>query len=367
MNEKRKSTRREFLKGRAAVRAIENVLPDEAVTDPVARPASAAARGEAAYLLQVGRTAMACEFQVFLNAGQHSGATEAALEALDLVDVFEQQMTVYRESSEISDINRRSADTEVVVESRLFDLLQRALELHRTTDGAFDITAGPLARVWGFHRRAGRLPTDDELAVARRTVGSHWLRLDPIHSTVRFLQPGVEINLGAIGKGYALDRCAELLEDRGVGNFLIHGGHSSVLARGTRQDATADRPGWSIALRHPLRYEPRLAEIWLDNRAAATSGSGNQFFHFQGRRYGHVIDPRTGRPADRVLSSTVIAPDAASADALATAFFVMGLDASLAYCATRPDLAAVFVCAGPQSGGIELIAHGLDDHQWRRS
>jgi thiamine biosynthesis lipoprotein len=210
------------------------------------------------------------------------------------------------------------------------------------------------------------LPEQREIDEALQCVGAQWLELDPVASTVRFRKHGVEIDLGGIGKGYALDRCAEHLARAGVCDYVIHGGHSSVLARGSRLGRAADDPGWTVAVRRPLRADQRLAEIRLRNRALGTSGSGNQFFYHQGRRYGHVLDPRTGWPAEGVLSCTVLAPTAAAADALSTAFFVMGVDAVREYCRGRDELAALMVCLGARSGSIEVHPIGLNDDDWRR-
>ena len=368
MSAKQKTNRRDFLAGRSALRAISD-LPslDEAQRAMDARTHSdetsqSASRG---YLVQVGRDAMACEFQVLLNAEQDASATEAALAALDLLEPLEDQLTVFRAHSEISQLNRTAAQQWVVVESRLFQLLQQAVDLYQSTGGAFDITAGPLSRTWGFHRRAHRLPCQKEIAAVLATVGTRWLRLDPSRNSVAFARPGLEINLGAIGKGYALDRCAELLVEREVENFVIHGGQSSVLARGSHVGADAVG-GWTVSLRHPLRHDQQLAEIHLRDRALGTSGSANQFFHFEGKRYGHVIDPRTGYPADRLLSATVLASSAGQADALATAFFVMGVDQALEYCAGQTDLATILVCSGDRAGSIEIRTHGLSDTDWVR-
>jgi thiamine biosynthesis lipoprotein len=167
----------------------------------------------------------------------------------------------------------------------------------------------------------------------------------------------MELNLGSVGKGYALDRCAEVLEAAGVRDFLIHGGQSSVLARGAQQTSGAV-PAWCVALRHPLRAERRLAELKISHCGLGTSGSGQQFFFHRGRRYGHVLDPRCGAPAEGVLSTTVLAPDAAEADALATAFFVLGVDATRAYCATRPELSVVFVLPGTRDGTVAIETVG---------
>ncbi len=363
MSSPRKTTRRDFLAGRSAVRAISDLLPDETLPDPTLQSV-ASTSGRPTYLLQVGRTAMACEFQIFLNAGQHEEATEGALEALDLVDDLEDQLSVYRDQSELSRLNRDAACTAVPVEPGLFGLLEQSVRLYRETAGAFDITAGPLTKVWGFHRREGRFPAPETLAQARNHVGSDQIDLDESTRSVRFRKTGIEINLGAIGKGYALDRCAERLRSRGIENFLIHGGQSSVLAAGARLDPSHAGRGWSIAVRHPLRPEQYLGQLWLHDRACGTSSSGNQFFHFEGRRYGHVIDPRSGYPASDLLAATVLAQTAAEADALATALFVMGSDAATAFCQQRPELAAVLIRGGSRTGAIELRTIGLSDAEW---
>lgn len=274
---------------------------------------------------------MACQFEVLLCPGQHEQGVAAAVAALDVVEELESQMTVYREQSEIMRVNRSAAAGPVPVEPRLFQLLQLALRLDVETGGAFDITTSPLTRAWGFFQRKGAIPGEADLHAALACVGSRHLQLDPQCHTVHFLQPGLEINLGAIGKGYALDRCAEQLRAAGVENFLVHGGRSSVLARGSHGDAQM-QAGWEVGVQDPLRPSRPLARILLRDRALGTSGSGTQFFRHLGKRYGHILDPRTGRPAEGVRSATVVAPTAAEADALSTAFYVNGADWAADYC-----------------------------------
>jgi len=367
MAPKRKTNRRDFLTGRSAVEAVSDLLPEGPAASAVGSESATrqAAPDPGVYLLQVGRRAMACEFQVFLNAGQHSGSTEAALEALDLVDTLEAQLSWFRDNSELTRINGLAARQPVLVEPRLFELLEEAVQLHDATAGAFDITSGPLSKLWGFHRREGKLPQESDIAHALHSVGTRWLHLDPAARTISFDRPGIEINLGAIGKGYALDRCAEVLRERGVTAFLIHGGQSSMSARGSRAGLADQECGWTVALRHPLRPEQRLGEIPLRDRALGTSGSGNQFFHFAGRRLGHVLDPRTGRPAEGLLSATVLAPTAAQADALSTAFFVLGVDRAREFCRHRPELSALFVLPGQHAGVVEIETIGLAESDWR--
>lgn len=367
---KRKSSRRDFLRGRSATDAmadaVENALPD---ADKQSGKASTAVPG---YLLQVSRRAMACEFQVSLRAGQYENGTETALEALDLVERLEAQMSVFREDSEICSLNRSAAVEPVGVEAGLFELIQLSLRLHEETNGALDITAGPLWEVWGFARREGTVPSQQQLDDALKLVDSRMVELDPAAKTVHFKQPGMKLNLGSIGKGYALDRCCRLLMDEGINDFLFHGGQSSVIARGYSTPAPAEQATpteqaieppapWIVGIRHPLRPDRRIAEICLRDRALSTSGSRIQSFRHKGQRYGHIIDPRSGQPAKGIVSATAIASSGAEADALSTAFYLMGAEGALRYCQTHAGIGAVLLCSIRHSGGIELVTAGLED------
>lgn len=389
---KPKSSRRDFLSGRAAAKAladaVEGGLPADdspphrrGICDVPPNGLPNRATGSS-YLVHVARRAMACEFEVHFNAGQYGHDTPTALEALDLVEALEAQMSVFRPGSEICRINRTAAREPVEVEPGLFELIELCLRLHGETDGAFDVTAGPLWEVWGFARRAGAVPSEEQLAEALGRVGSHLVELDRRGRTIRFARQGVQLNLGGIGKGYALDRCAEKLQQAGIADFLFHGGRSSVLARGCRGQTHPDSPenppgGWTVGIRHPLRPNRRLAEIRLRDRALATSGSRAQSFVHEGHRYGHILDPRSGRPAPSVVhlgrptdgrgvfSATAIAPTAALADALSTAFYVMGPQPALDYCQSRPEIAAVLVCRVRHSGGFEICTAGLGGDEWK--
>lgn len=303
---------------------------------------------------------MACRFELCLNAGQYPNQTQAALEALERVERLEAQLSYFRPDSELSRLNRAAADGPVEVEPRLFELLSLALDLSHQTGGAFDITSTPLWEAWGFARRAGRIPTDAELGDAMQRVGSGLVELDRVRKTVRFRRAGVRVDLGALGKGYALDRAAEGLAAAAVADYLFHAGQSSILAQGSRvgpPGSLAD--GWSIGVRHPLRPGRRLGEIRLCNRGLGTSAATLQFFRHKGRRYGHILDPRTGQPAQGVLSVTVIAPSATLADALSTAFYVMGPDQTAAFCRARPELAALLVCPEPSGRGCRVHSFGF--------
>jgi thiamine biosynthesis lipoprotein len=307
--------------------------------------------------LVVGRDAMACRFEVAFNAGEVAGDTELAISALDLVDDVEERISIYRPTSELSRVNACAAAGWVDLSPELTDLLARARDLHRITNGAFDIAAGSLVRVWGFLRRQGRTPDDAELDAALAACGSRFVEFDEPGRRLRFLRPGVEVNPGAIGKGWAIDLACARLDAAGVPSVLVHGGQSSVRARGVQGPDVPGRRGWRVGLRHPLRPGRRLAAITLENRALGTSGSGTQFFIDRGRRLGHILDPRSGRPAEGVISATVLAPSAAEADALATALYVLGPAGLPLVAPPRGPNAAILVL--PTAAGARVVVANL--------
>lgn len=271
-------------------------------------------------LTQVTRRAMATEFQIILP-DRWAHAVELAWETLEQLESIEQSLTIYRSDSELSQVNQSAAVKPVALAQPTFDLLQRAVNWSQRTAGAFDVTAGPLVEAWGFTTRSGRKPTSAEVETALEKVGYQNLVLDVGSRSVKFAKPGMSINLGAIGKGDALDRMAAVLRNQGITDFLIHGGNSSVIAAGDQSPGTD--LGWAVGVAHPTKPKRRLAGIWLRDQALATSGSGKQFFHHRGKRFGHVIDPRTGYPAGQLLSLTVLMDSAADADACATGLFVL--------------------------------------------
>jgi thiamine biosynthesis lipoprotein len=307
----------------------------------------------AASLLYFRRRAMATNFEVVLPFGFPQAAAAAA-GALDEVDRLEAQLSLFRPDSEVSRLNRLGAYGPLQVEEGLFALLELAAHLHRETEGAYDISTGALSRVWGFLRRQGRVPQPAELAAARACCGMHQVVLDRQHRRVHFLRPGVEINLGSIGKGYALDRAAALLRSHwGCRSALLHGGRSSIYALGSAPDCPR---GWPVGVAHPWDRRRRLAVLYLRDAGLGTSAATFQHLEHNGRRLGHILDPRSGWPAEGLASVTVLAPTAAEADALATAFFVLGLEKSCAYCATHPHIRALLLPAQP---GASLVAVGL--------
>jgi FAD:protein FMN transferase len=293
-------------------------------------------------LVRFARQAMATTFEICVPFGT-PGALRAAQAALDLIDELEAQMSAYQPDSEISEINRLAAERPVSVERRLFSLLEQSARLTEDTRGAFDITAGPLIKTWGFYSRTQRIPSAAERAESLKRVGMSNVSLDPAAQTIRYLRSGVEINLGSIGKGYALDRAAELLRENGIRSALLHGGHSSVYALGT---PPGDDRGWPVGICHPWDPGQRLSVVRLRSSALGTSAATFQHLEYEGRKLGHIIDPRTGWPAEGIASASVVAPTASEADALATAFFILGVEPARDYCNRHPGVGAVLLPGG---------------------
>jgi thiamine biosynthesis lipoprotein len=300
---------------------------------------------------------MGSYFEVRLGANT-PGAVELTGRALDLIDELESQLTVYRDDSEVSRLNATAHLGPVEVEPGLFGLLERAVALGQATGGAYDVTAGALSVAWGFFRGPRRVPDPATLADARARTGQDYLRLDPSLRTVAFDRPGVVINLGSIGKGYAIDRAVDVIRDHWwPTTALVHGGRSSLYALGSPPGRFGDR--WEIAVRNPLRPESPLGVVRLRNRGLGTSGTDFQKFEAAGRVFGHILDPRTGEPALGPAGVTVLAPTAADADALSTAFYLLGAEAAANYVSEHPEVGALFVEEGPADGSPKVTVLGL--------
>jgi FAD:protein FMN transferase len=296
------------------------------------------------YYLSLSRTAMACQFEAVLLPSDRK-FVDAVQEAFDEVERQEQKLSVYRSDSVISQLNQAAAAAPFRVDADLYQLLKRASRIGAETGGAFDLTAGKLIRCWGFLNRQGRVPSAEELDSAQAGSGWEGLELDDEQLTAHFRKPAVELNLGSIGKGYALDRAARVLANAGLCNFLLHAGHSSILASGD----SARGPGWEVGLRSPHGPGSGAGSIRLLDQAMSTSGAAEQYFVEGGRRYGHLLDPRTGWPAERNLMASAIAPDATLAEALSTAFYVMEEIEIRRYCAENKGVSAIIF--GPGAPG----------------
>ena len=208
----------------------------------------------------------------------------------------------------------------VKVEARLFRLLQDCLRLSELTEGAFDITVGPLMRAWRFVNGQGALPDLDEIESATAVVGSKYIALNDEAQTVRFRRQGVEIDLGAYGKGYAIERAVSLLKENRITSALIHGGTSSIYAIGAPPRGRA----WRVRLARPTRSDGGPLEVDLVDSGLSVSAIQGKFFELDGVRYGHVVDPRTGRPVSVAQAAAVAGGSPTDCEALSTALLVHG-------------------------------------------
>ena len=297
---------------------------------------------------------MATRFEIVLHGNDASALRAAGEEALDEIDRLEAQLSLYRPGSEVARLNAGAHHRPVRVTPSLFKLLERARDLSQETGGAFDITIAPLVRCWGFMGGTGSMPDTDAIVEARCNVGIHLVELDPEQLTVRFTRAGVMLDFGAIGKGYAVDRAAELLREAGVTSALIHGGTSTAFALGRLPDGAR----WKIAVTSPANESAAqpVAVVELEDESLSVSAVWGRAFQAGGKSYGHIIDPRTGRPAEHARLSAVVLRSATETDALSTALL------------TAPELMPVLIGQRPEvrclvvSGSEEapqIAAHGL--------
>ena len=307
---------------------------------------------------EASRMSMACVYAIEAYGPDAQALPRILDEAFDEVDRIDRLMSHYKPESAVSRINREAAQHPVPVDPELFDFIVDAMRYNRDSDGAFDITVGPLMKAWGFFRGEGRVPADDVLASAHRHVGGAHVRVDPVARTIAFDASGVELDLGGIAKGYAVDRVVRLLRHRLVAAALISAGGSTIYGLG----APPGHDGWDAMIQDPIDRGNIAFTVQLKDRALSVSGSSEKSFEAGGVTYSHIMDPRTGRPVQGILSVAVLAGSGTAGDALDDAFFVMGPDRSRAYLTRLPGTEAFFfVEAGRRpdaSRGWTLVHHG---------
>ena len=267
----------------------------------------------------VATEAMATRFEVALHGAAEATLRAAAEEALAEITRLEGMLSLYQPTSEIAHINTHGAQEPVPVSPEVFALLEQCIALGEQTRGAFDITLAPLMRCWRFMNDTGAAPSETDLAEARAHCGGPQLRLNPEQTSVQLATEGAMLDLGSVGKGYALEQAAALLQENEFENFLIHGGTSTVCARGVQVDGAP----WRIAVEHPDTDQPPLSILDLQNESLSVSGiGGKSFIDEYGVEQGHVIDPRTGRPTQAARVAAVVCHSATVSDAWATALLV---------------------------------------------
>ncbi|MCE2826723.1 MAG: FAD:protein FMN transferase [Verrucomicrobium sp.] len=275
--------------------------------------------------VRLARPAMATRFEWVLWGQTPERLRAAGEEALDEVDALEAALSRYRGTSDIGRVNAGAAAGPVRVSPNTFGLLERARWLTDATDGAFDITVGALLRAWGFVGDTGRKPSAETVRRARDAAGWNRVRLDASAFSVTFDHPDVELDLGAIGKGYALDRAMDLLTEAGVPHALLHGGTSSILARGLAPDGGPWRVGLpAAATPGDGPASPPVSPVSLQEMSLSVSAVWGKSFTEDGNEFGHVLDPRFGEPVRRARCAAVVGAEAALSDALSTALLVLG-------------------------------------------
>jgi thiamine biosynthesis lipoprotein len=263
---------------------------------------------------------MATRFEFVLAGDDPARLRAAGEEAVDEIHRWESALSLYRPESDIAQVNAGAFVGPVVVRPSVLRLLLHARRLSALSEGAFDPTVGPLVRAWGFMGGTGSPPGRGLLEAARRQIGWQGVELDELQNTVQFRQSGMMLDLGAIGKGFALDRAADLLREMGIHSALLHGGTSSIVAWGKPPEGD----GWRIAFPATKGAAFSLDSIDLVDQSLSVSGVQGKAFQEGGRILGHVLDPRLGNPVEGVKMAAALLPSATDSDALSTALLVLG-------------------------------------------
>lgn len=279
---------------------------------------------------------------------QDKAGGEAAIDAvMDEMRRIDALMSHYKPDSQLSRINAHANDEPVQVDKELFDLIKLSTYYSQLTEGAFDITYASVGYLYDYPRHVR--PSEAQIRQALPAVNWRNLKFDESRHTVRFEHPGMRIDLGGIGKGYAVDRGIELLKARGITHAVVTaGGDSRILGD------HMGRP-WLVAIRHPDDPRKVVTRIPLSDTAMSTSGDYERYFDEDGVRYHHIIDPHTGHSASKVRSATILAPTATQTDGMSKTAFVLGPEKALEIINRLPDFDAVFVCPD----GRVLYSNGL--------
>jgi thiamine biosynthesis lipoprotein len=293
-------------------------------------------------------TAMGTRTRIAIVTADSAASAAEAARGQAVFARLDSLMTNWTESSEVARINREAGHHPTVIDPEVARVIQTSLDVWRQSEGANDITVEPLVRAWGFLGGRPHVPSDSVAAVAFQRVGAARLRFDPATRTLGFTRPDVRIDLGGIAKGYAVDRVAATLRESGVTQALVDiSGNMMALGAPPGSDS------WRIGVRDPRDRLPYFARVQLSGRAISTSGKYEQFVAADGKSYGHIMDPRTGRPADGLISVTVVAGTAMDCDAWDTPLFVLGLSDAMRIAREREDISVILVA--PSESGRDQV------------
>ena len=265
---------------------------------------------------------MGSPFNLVIYADTKQIADSAAQESFKLVDSINRVCSDYDSSAELYKLQFAAVGKPIKVSSMLMELLCTASQAYKDADGSFDITVGPLSGLWRNARKSQIFPTATAINEACKSIGFNKVQLDSSAQTITFLQPNMQLDMGAIAKGYAADKVLALLQSHGITTALVDAG-GDMVAFGI----PPQKKGWTIGINVPGQQEKLLErKLVLSNKAVATSGDAFQFMVHEGKRYGHIIDPRTGYGVTFQRNVTVVAPTATTADWLATACSILTLE-----------------------------------------
>lgn len=294
------------------------------------------------FQVEVRHTAMYADFTftIIIKEGTLSEGVvyAAAQEAFDAIDKLENRISTWKRGTQVSRINTEGAQQPVGVAADVLRLIERSVEYWKATDGAFDITVGPLVELWRRCKEEKRLPTEQELAAARVVVGADKLVVVHEDHSVGFSREGMRLDLNGVAKGAAVDKAAEVLRQYGIDCALLDAGASSFVAIG----APPGLPGWTVRLEDPYN-NTTIDESVIRDEAVSTSGTSKEAFEVDGKRYGHIIDPRSGMPVQGMMYAMAIGPDGVLTEALSKGFFVQGVEWTRAYCSAHPETRAILV------------------------
>jgi thiamine biosynthesis lipoprotein len=281
------------------------------------------------------RYVMGTSVQVRTFGGDEATSKAAIDEAFASFAEIDRLMSNYRDDSELALVNRRAPSESIPITDATFSVLDAARRVSSASDGAFDVTVGPLVRLWGFHDKKPHLPTAAELAAVRPLVDYRNVVLDPQRKTVHFVRPGVELDLGGIAKGFAVEVAAGVLRKKGLDGFIDAGGNQYLLG------TPIGKKTWTVGIKNPDRPDRVLGIVETGETSVSTSADDANFLVAEGRKYGHILDPRTLEPSNAALSATILSRDGTLADALSKAAFILGPEKGLALVDSFPGMSAV--------------------------